>query len=385
MLNKKAVSPVFGSLMMALVIIGCSDNSGFVDDLKIDSNPLERVSRVKGEVKPGKDMLIAEMSPDDAIVLINGYPLTKRIYDEAVMLYAQSLDGQKDVNNLVADKYLEQFKEGYVRRFVGQRLLIDEAFRQGLVTTNEVCAFVHRKVVEAAEKSKKPASKVGNELKGSKAALYYDLAANFVMDKPKAKVNDEFVAATKKAIEADIAESTKQNERIRERLASWRAQIISNRVDFAAVAKQYSQDENTSVTNAPGGYWGEFTESEMDDAKVAAAVFALQKNAISGVIEDENGLHLVKVLDVTPAVKDENDKVVKDEVRKLSHIYIEKCPVLMRESEPVLRNDLKYQMQLQAVNAYTAGLMTNGTHTVVYPHGTNFFPNAMQMIKRGGT
>ena len=107
----------------------------------------------------------------------------------------------------------------------------------------------------------------------------------------------------------------------------------------------------------------------MDDAKVAAAVFALRKNAISDVIEDDNGFHLVKVLDVKPAVKDESGKVVKDEVRKLSHLYIEKEPVLIRESKIELTNDLKYQMQIQAVNEYVTGLLTNGSHRIVYPHG----------------
>ncbi len=366
--------------MLAFVIIGCSNDSRFVDDLKIDFNPLECVKRFKGEVKPGKDMPISEMSPEDAIVLVNGYPLTKKAFDAALMLYAQKIGDQKDMNNLMADKYVEQFRAGYVKRFVAQRLMVDEAFRQGVVTTNEVCQYVHDALVKSAEKSKKPVSKVGDELKAEKATLYYELALAYVMDKlvaekipPKTEVNDEFIAAAQKAIDEDISNATGKNEQIRLRLKAWRAQIISNRVDFAEVAKRYSQDVNTSVTNAVGGYWGEFTEEEMDDAKVAAAVFALQKNAISDVLEDDNGFHLVKVLDVKPAEKDEDGKVVKDEVRTLSHLYIEKEPVLIREDKIELTKDLKHQMQVQAVNEYVTDLLTNGLHKVVYPHGKKGF------------
>ncbi len=77
------------------------------------------------------------------------------------------------------------------------------------------------------------------------------------------------------------------------KLNALRAEIVAGKVDFATAAKQYSDCPSKSQGGDVGFFPCKFVMSE----PFARAAFALKVNEISGVVETEHGLHLIKVVD----------------------------------------------------------------------------------------
>ena len=79
--------------------------------------------------------------------------------------------------------------------------------------------------------------------------------------------------------------------------------------DFAELAKEYSTDTST---NEDGGDLGYISRNEMDEAFEEAA-FALEKGAVSDVVQTAEGYHIIKVTNKVPA-EEAVFEDVKDEV-----------------------------------------------------------------------
>lgn len=97
------------------------------------------------------------------------------------------------------------------------------------------------------------------------------------------------------------------------KLERLREDIVSGKIDFAEAAKKYSQ-----CPSAPeGGDIGKFPRKWAVDENFARAAFALQKGQVSGVVQTDYGLHLIKVTDRTAGQPSEFEKV-KEEVREMA-------------------------------------------------------------------
>ncbi|WP_339260650.1 peptidyl-prolyl cis-trans isomerase [Lysinibacillus sp. FSL K6-3209] len=79
--------------------------------------------------------------------------------------------------------------------------------------------------------------------------------------------------------------------------------------DFAELAKTYSIDTDTSED---GGDLGYISRGQMDE-QFEAAAFALEKGAVSGVVQSAEGYHIIKVTGQVPA-QEAVFEDVKDEV-----------------------------------------------------------------------
>ena len=77
--------------------------------------------------------------------------------------------------------------------------------------------------------------------------------------------------------------------------------------DFAELAKEYSTDTST---NEDGGDLGYISRNEMDEAFEEAA-FALEKGAVSEVVQTAEGYHIIKVTNKVPA-----EEAVFEDVKK---------------------------------------------------------------------
>jgi len=330
-------------------------------------------------VQQGVVGLLDSLKDDDVLVVVNGRGVTKKVFEQLSSIRQAGLSEKKDANSYVINQQMEQWRNVFMRTFVSQRLLVDEAFRLGIVTTNEVLAAVGKKISKAADKVGKTPEKYLESQGIKRDFLQYELGVSYVMDKiihekipPKVEVTPEFLQAVRQEVKNQNAQAKATNELMRARLQGWKGQIVVGKQDFLKLAKAIS-DPDEDHPQADDGVWGEFEEGDLDNAAMAAKVFAMKVNEISDVLEDDNGYHLVKVLSVTPAVKNEKDRVVERERRKLAHIYLEKVPLLIEDSDLVMTHDLKRQMQQQAVNEYVTGISTNGFHVIVFPHGRRLF------------
>lgn len=352
-------------------IVGC----GKEDNFKLSMADLCFEERRADAFPTNAPKPIAKMAPDDVIVAVNGYPLVKRAYDDMMALKLQGIMNQKDMNNLVADQMMDEYRVRYVRYFQAHRMLLDEAFRLNIVTTNELLAKVEKRLKKSAARRGLTVEQSLKKYGRNRKYIYQDLFTSIAIDKlvsnkipPKREVDEKFVKAVQDQVAADNAYAASTNATIVVFLKNWRNQILKGDADFIEVAKRMAGEEEDS-----DGVWGIFEEGDMDDPKVEAAVFALPKNGISDVLEDFNGYQLVKVLDITPAVTNETGRIVSKETRKLSRIYVDKVPEIIRIDDIKMTSELRRQMQMQSVDQYVTMLSTNGTTRIEYPNGNELF------------
>jgi len=99
------------------------------------------------------------------------------------------------------------------------------------------------------------------------------------------------------------------------KLLDLRNQIVSGKLDFAAAARMYSQ----CPTATTGGDVGSFPRKFVVDENFARAAFAMQVGEISGVVQTDFGLHLIKVTERKPGQPSDFSKIKND----VKEIYLD--------------------------------------------------------------
>ncbi len=362
----------------ALVLaIGCTREES-LSRLGFTGDFCETEPRREKPYETGEETVVDALKPEDVLVAVNGYPLTKAKFDEVLKMKAQELSTRKGANAAYAGNQLAEFKKSYVPLFVNQRLLLDEAKRLKVLSAEEISRRVNEVVSKQAKLRKMPMEKLIKSFHGDFRYALYDIQAMIVMNAlikkhipPVGDVTDSVVAAFQDAIRADIEGATKTNEMIRARMAGWKRDILAKKITFEELAKKYNSGDDASPEKP--GYWGDLERGEIEDKRVQSAVFSLKVGEISDPVEDDDGFHLIRVLAVKPPEKNEAGRVIQDEVRSVEHIYVNKLPLLIQDADADLKIDLKRQMQLQAVNAYLENMKTNGANRIEFPHGKHLF------------
>lgn len=356
-------------VFLCLLFVGCRK-----DDFILTQDMVEIARRQDSAFPAGTAKKIHLMRTNDVILAVNGYPLTKQAYDDLMELKLKSLLKKKGMSELVAQKLMDDYRVSYIKTFIGQRLLVDHAFAQGVATTNEILSEVENDLKDEAQKRGKNVSDILAQLEGKERYFLYEVYVSHIIDRvvsqeipPKSVVDETFISAVQKQIDLDNKAAESTNNAFMSKLAYYKEQIESQKLDFLSVVKSMSGNPKDD------GIWGEFEEVDFDNPVLQAKVFSLKEGEISDVIEDESGLQIVKVLKITPAVKDENGRVVEREKRQLAHIYIAKIPTIIRQTDLMLTSDLKHQMQLQALNEFVTGLSTNSATKIEYPNGKDLF------------
>ena len=357
---------ILGLLAGSVCICGCQQEEEFA----VSADVLDLELRQEKPYASVTNLKLAALAPSNVIVAVNGYPLTKRVYDDMMMLKAKSLSEKSDKANVQdASKELDKFSRSYLGLFVSQRLLIDNALQQGVVTKEEVAAAVSKKIRQSAKAAKKPVADVLRPFKGRERYFYYELATSYVMDKlisakipPLAEVNDTFVANFQSRIKELNAAADVSNQTYRAELAALKEKIEARKITFEKAAG-----------GKKGGVWGEMTEDDFPSAEMGAAAFALKVGEISPVLEDETTYQLLKILSITPSVTNAEGALVGAEKRKVAHIVRWKEEKFVEEAKPVVTQDLKNQMQMRAVDNYVQNLKTNGQNRIEFPYGEELF------------
>lgn len=366
------------SLSLASFFVGCSNDPD--DNFTISGNILEYETRSEVPFTNGVQRTVREMASNDVILAVNGYPLTKSTFDKLMALKGQHFLMLKRGNANAAGKMVDEFAEKYPKMFMAQRLMVDNALELGLVTVDEVRHFVVDAVRKAAKAANLPVERYLKMNAKDERLFFYENGVSYVMDKlvsekipPKYAVDDQFVSNVQEAVAQKNRNAAVSNAFYKAQLADLRQQILSGKITFEMAADTYSQPDDPSEKVAKGGDWGELEEDDFLEPKNGGIVFHMEKGAISKVLEDDNGLQLVKVLDIIPATTNAEGEIAMSEKRHLAHIYITKAPLFVVDTKDELTRDLKRQMQMQAIDAYVLNLATNGVNRIEYPHGRVLF------------
>ena len=326
----------------------------------------------------GKKLRIDEMSPDDVIVCVNGYPLTKKLFDEYVVSATWGLQRNSKINPLEVHDRVEKIKRDFIRDFPHKRLLLDEAKRIKVATDDLVRSNVVATLSAGAKAAGKTLDAFMKDFPGDARLACAELAERIWINclvaakiPPKMKIDDEFVKAVQKQVSEDNAAARATNAVLKAAMAQWKRDIESGKTTFEDVVNEHSQVSQESKD--VGGLWGDFEKADFTDRKLARRIFELYEGDISEPLEDDDAFHLVKVLEVAAAKKNAKGRIVQPEVRKIAHVYVEKVPEFIRQTDAEMFKDLSRQMQYQAMEDYAKDLETNGVNSVVYPHGIGFF------------
>ena len=364
-------------LLTCVCMIGCSKDEGDINAILPKGDFLELEKRVE-KVESGEKKLIEEMAPEDIIVVVNGYPLTKRYYNAVWVTTFKNMMAKRGANQYEVMKRIEEMQPKYVNQFVMRRLLIDDARRQKVISDEDLRRLVGEKIQIVANATKKKPKEVVARFGSTSPVVFYDIAERILVDTlihakipPTIKVDDEFVAETQAQVAADNEATQKTNELIRVKLMDWKKEIDSGKTSFENIVSVRTNDHLHVIDR--GGEWGTYEKSAIKERALANAAFSLPLGGVSEPIEEEEGYSLLKVLAITPAETNAKGRTIQHESRKLARIYVEKEPLLIRQSDDEMFKDLKQQMQLQAIYKYADNLRTNGLNTVVYPHGERLF------------
>lgn len=371
---------LFGaSVVVSGLLVGCSREAQ--ERIDVGTNVLGIAERaLENFPVAATNRVVDELGPDDVILAVNGFPLTKRVFDDMMLLKAASLMTEKGANRQSVGQQLQTYRTGYPKSFIAQRVFIDYAFKEGLVTPEEVDAATAKAVNQALAKSKKGAKAFLKLFLGRERLFYYEAGVSYLMNKviaqripPKIVVNEQFVSNVQASVRQDNLMAKMTNDMRKTSLVALRQRIVSGEITFEKAAADYSMNFDGKRPQNFSGEWGTVEERDISDPKIAAAAFSLKVGEVSEVLEDSDQLHLVKVAKVFPAEKDAEGRVIARERRQLKHVYLPKEELYVEDSPIVLTQDLKRQMQMQAVDAFVMGQMTNGTTHIEYPNGRLLF------------
>lgn len=369
------MAKTYVALIVVAILAGCSNDEQ--SSVRFTGDFCELATR-RDKFEQGEETIIGKLNDDDVLVAVNGYPLTKKTFDELMALKARQISNRKDSNTAFLNNQLADFQKNYIPMFVNQRLMLDKARELKLVPQEEIERRINEIVQKQAKARNKTVEQFIKSFPGDFKFYLYETEAMLLMNKlvkthipPVGEVTDELVAAFQKSIDEDNAGTTRTNEMKRAQMAEWKKDLLSNKVKFEDLAKKYNEDEYADAEKP--GYWGEFERGEFEDKRVQSAVFSLKVGEISDPVEDEDGYHLIKVVSVKAPEKNDKGRIIQDEVRTVMHVFVKKLPLLIRDANDILKADLKRQMQVQAINRYLDDLKTNGVTRIEFPHGKKLF------------
>jgi parvulin-like peptidyl-prolyl isomerase len=98
---------------------------------------------------------------------------------------------------------------------------------------------------------------------------------------------------------AKIANYGGDRQAARNAVAQWGNEVLLGGTPFPAVARKYSQEPRAQ----DGGYYDWITSGSLASKAVDQAVFSLEVDKLSQIIEDDTGFHIIHVLERTDAGK----------------------------------------------------------------------------------
>jgi len=258
----------------------------------------------------------------EAVAVVNGEKITKEELYQA--MYEQV--GQRTLDDLVAE-----------------RLIMQEAEKQGVTVSEDEVQRRYQEVVE---------QNFSSEQELLQALQMYNMTKDDLMDNIKKelivrKVLGEDVKVTEEDMKKYFEENKErfaQREQVKvqhillknEEDAEAVLAEINNGADFAELAKEKSIDPGSKDK---GGDLGYVTRNDVVP-EFADAAFSLAPGEISGAVKTDYGYHIIKVLDKKPA-REPDYETSKDKIRD---ILIEQA---VQEKAPQWMSDLKSRAKIE--------------------------------------
>lgn len=222
--------------------------------------------------------------------IVNGQPIFLADYQEETARFEAAMAGQGfDLESEDGKARLAQMRRQVLDSMIEQVLIMQAAAQEGVaISDEELEATIQQSIEEGGGQASFEEWLQTSDLTYGdfKEEIRFQLLAQAIFE----RVTGSIPTTAEQVHARHIVVNTEEE-----------AQAILTRLqageDFAALARQHSQDENTKEA---GGDLGFFPRGLLLSPEVEEAAFALQPGQISEVVRSQFGYHIVQVLEKVP-------------------------------------------------------------------------------------
>ncbi len=323
--------------------------------------------------------LIEEMAPSDVIVSVNGTPLTRENYDDAMAvkeaLFLLSRPGAQKQDVKI---YRPHWSSTLLQEFIARQVILQAARAKKHQPSAEAVQISRTDMGALLKVEERDLERKFTELGRVGRSMKTLMDENALIRSFREAEHGASLKVSPADIEARIQGIKAYHERAEatNRLVIAKGRRIYEQAkkgeDFLKLAALYSEAEDK-----PLGEWGTFVKGEIENAKVREAAFTLPVGSVSEPIDMEEGLVLIKIVERTqevlgPAVEPSGPSTVK-----LMRILLRLAEGGADAQLPP-REHVEMAVATQKVKDlqqnWIPALMANSL--IEYPNGTNLWLNA---------
>jgi parvulin-like peptidyl-prolyl isomerase len=300
-MNKVGLTISIGTLILGL-LAGCASP---VEETSLPQTPATQVPtpRVSATLPP-TPQASATLSPTQRIpaitptvtpeqplaAMVNGQPILLVNYQEEMARFEAAMAGQGfDLESEDGQGMLVQMRHQVLDSMIEQVLIGQAATQEGVaISEEELEATIQQNIEEGGGQASFEEWLQASDLtyEDFREEIRFQLLAMTIFEQVTSSVPTTAEQVHARHI---LVETEEEAQAILTRLQAGE--------DFAALARQYSQDENTKEA---GGDLGFFHEGQLISPEVEEAAFALLPGQTSEVVQSQFGYHLVQVLEKSP-------------------------------------------------------------------------------------
>jgi parvulin-like peptidyl-prolyl isomerase len=259
------------------------------------ASPVEETSLPRASATPSPTRRIPALTPtatpeQPLAATVNGQPIFLTDYQKEIARFEAAMVGQGfDLESEDGKAMLTQMRRQVLDSMIEQVLIKQAAAEEGMtISEEELEAAVQKSIEEGGGQAGFEEWLQASDLtyEDFREEFRFQLLAQAIFE----QVTGSIPTTGEQVRARHIVVNTKEE-----------AQAILTRLqageDFAALAKQHSQDENTKEA---GGDLGYFHRGQLISPEIEEAAFALQSDQISGVVQSQFGYHIIQVLEKVP-------------------------------------------------------------------------------------
>lgn len=352
---------IITSILALTLLCGCKDKQ-------------KEITNESGWIVGQDSKTIADMSPEDVIVSIEGVDLTCAEYKKMLGKIETRFRASGNTDNTKVNVYMKGRARNLVTEFLNRQLLICEAKSRGLKVPPEMLKSIE-------DGYKKQADRIGTTL-DQMISKMGDTRADFdkrVQERAliKTLIQEQFgdsLRVTAEDIKTEKESYVKYNEMCdaTNKLVIARGKQLMEELkggaDFGLTALACSEDEGVDPT-----VWGEFTRLELDEAEISSAAFTKPVGSIQGPFDTDEGLVIIKILErkgVDPGAAETEPTV------KLARILLKMGQNFVCPADDQLKRDIMERKRKNAMQPFLVTL--NKKFRVEFPHGIELWEASKQ-------
>ena len=357
-----------------LALVGCTDDKSL--PAKAWAPTMTNPPVV--EVKDGKPMTVPEMKPDDVVVAVNGVALTKREVDVRLNRYRWFLSRNRGMEQQQKTSMYRHYGKTLVNDFINTQVIAWESRAVGGVDEATVRREVERSVEKTLKQNNLTRDFYERHVPGGIAAtaksledafwVHVYLTNNIVIDP---EINASLYSNIVKQIDAENAVIAASNRVLRTKIEKALKRVKEGKEDFGKVADEVSED--ILLERDGTGYYGVFNENTILNEDHRKVLFALSEGDVSGILDEDDGWSIYKVLVSKPA-KFKGKDIVEDAEITLARIFVAKEELIQPAFSANPVEDLRNSDFKKKTDRLVGQLRQKAQ--IAYPHGTNFWNTA---------